>query len=182
MKSKWGPVAAFLGAIGMLILFTALTSCTTLKRCNKRYPPVIKDSIVTQYVQTVKDTTIFISDEASIQALLECDSLGNVRMRQITQLMAGQYVKPSVVIKDRWLTAKCIIDSARVYVAWKETHVRESSVKTIEVPVEVPLSWWKSTMIKAGYVSTGILILVLIIFLYKKKLQILQKIKSLTGG
>ena len=162
MKSKWGPLGAFLGAIGILILFTALTSCTTLKRCNKRYPPVIKDSITTKYVETVKDTTIFISDKATLQALLECDSLGNVRIRQITDLIAGQFVKPSVIIKDRILTAKCTVDSARVYVAWKETHVKESSVKTIQVTVEVPLSWWKRTVMIAGYVSTSLLILLIV--------------------
>jgi hypothetical protein len=146
----------------VIILLPFLQSCVTLKRCNERYPPIIKDSVSTQYVETVHDSVIYLKDEASLQALLECDSLGNVRMRQIQSFVAGQFVKPSIIIKDNYITAKCTIDSAGVYIHWKDTHIKESKVQVRSYPVEVKLGWWKSAALVGGYVFFFLIVLAIV--------------------
>ena len=144
-----------------------LSGCTTLKKCNKKFPPVIKDSISTQYVETVRDTVVYLKDEASLQALLECDSLGNVRIRQIQNFIAGQYIKPSIVIKDNYITAKCTIDSGAVYIHWKNIHIKESKIQVRSYPVEKKLGWFKSAMLTGGYVFLVLIILAIVYVVLK---------------
>jgi hypothetical protein len=111
----------------IIIPIIILSGCMTQEKCWKRFPPSVNDSIITEILY--RDSTIYITDSAGITALLECDSLGKVRIKQIKDFYAGQFVKPSIVIRDNWLKADCKIDSGRVYFTWKETHVKEVKTK-----------------------------------------------------
>lgn len=58
---------------------------------------------------------VFLPDSAYIEALLECDSLGDVYIAKIKQLQSGKRIKPEVIIKNNYLKASCKVDSMLVY-------------------------------------------------------------------
>lgn len=129
------------------VLFLCAVGC-------KVQAPIARADTVTKTViqEVIKDTTVYITDSAGFRAALECDSLGQVRIRQIEQYYAGQFVKPKVIVKDNWLKVDCKIDSGAVYVAWKQrTETTEQKVTTVKVPPPVNyVTGWQWAQIWAG--------------------------------
>jgi hypothetical protein len=127
--------------LGFLILFlvVSLTGCISEQRCQKRYPPAERSTTVIQHdtITSVKDSLILLpSDSGLIRALLECRE-GKVVIWQIEEIRPGKKIVPFIDLKNNVLTAGARIDSSSVYIAWKETHLRESKIhlKVIEKPV-----------------------------------------------
>jgi len=111
----------------IIIPILIFSGCMTQEKCWKKFPPSVNDSII--YSEIIRDSVIYITDSAGITALLECDTAGIIRIKQIKDMYAGQFVKPSIVIKNNWLKADCKIDSGRVYFRWKEKHIKEVKTK-----------------------------------------------------
>ena len=124
-KHTWIDLAIVAFVTILLMLF--FVSCKT-------QAPIARTDTVTKTIikERVRDTTIFITDSAGFRALLECDSLGQVRVKQIQDFYAGQFVKPKIVIKDNYIKLDCQIDSAKIFLMWlrRDTlySVRSSSV------------------------------------------------------
>lgn len=129
-------------------------------------PPQLPDrQETTVIVERVKDTTIYVSDSASIQALIECDSLGRAFIREIEQITSGKIIKHPVITIDQKpgkqgdivlpprsvLIAKCIIDSAAVYLSWKERDT--TTTRVIRPPPEIirrPWNTWQKIQLWTG--------------------------------
>lgn len=132
---------------------------------------IVKDSII--YVP--KDTTIYLTDSAGFKALLECDSLGKVRIKQIQDFYAGQFVKPEVIIKNNYVKVDCKVDSAEVYVAWKEKHqITTTRTDTIKIDRQNYLTGWQWFQVWCGRIGIGLLLVIASVFVIKTytKLQI----------
>ena len=163
----------------ILLLVVSLTGCISEQRCQKRYPPVESTEMVIQHdtVTTVKDSLIQLpADSGLIRALLECRE-GKVVIRQIEEIKPGKKVVPFISLNDNILTTGAKVDSSSVYIAWKETHIRESKtqLKVIERLV-YKVSGFQNFLIWSGGIAWSILLILfgiaLIRAFIKKKLPI----------
>lgn len=129
------------------VLFLCAVGC-------KVQAPIARTDTVTKTVisEVIRDTTVYIVDSAGFRAALICDSLGQVRVKQVEQYYAGIFVKPKIVIKDNYVQVDCKIDSGAVYVAWKQrTETTEQKVTTVKVPPPVNfITGWQWAQIWAG--------------------------------
>lgn len=103
-----------------------------LGSCRTPEPIIIRDVRVEKVTETVRDTVVNIMpDSASMQALLKCDSLGNVYLAQITEMELGKNVKPKIKLVNNTVTLDCIVDSMAVYLTWKERYTEVSDSTTV---------------------------------------------------
>jgi len=139
--------------------------------CKQLQPVVSTDSIKTVTVtEIVHDTTLFIQpDSAAIKALLGCDSLNQVFLREIL-IEKGRKIDPII----KWLpggvlevTAK--VDSEAVYLSWKERHVLEvDSTKASKiVTVNEKPPWWQR--IKSNFLVTIAAGIIIVLILSRSK-------------
>jgi hypothetical protein len=136
--------------------------------------------------ETVRDTVVTVkADSSLIRALLECDSLGQVRLKELLDYQAGERLKPpDVDITDNVLTAKAQVDSMNIYLQLRDRYERHTITQTqtdkeiIEVEVN-RLTWWQGLWVKLGKSLSGALAAGLLFKLFKSKfLTIWQKIKN----
>lgn len=87
--------------------------------------------------EVIRDTTVVIAaDSASIRALLECDSAGNILMKALLDYKSGKYLKPpNLDIKDNILTASSYVDSIGIYLTFRDRYEEIYKDKTVEVNV-----------------------------------------------
>jgi hypothetical protein len=89
-------------------------------------------------------------DRSLVKALLECDSIGQVRIRQLLEYHAGNKLKPpQLSLNDNVLTAISETDSLLIYLTLKYRYnTKQSELKKTEtVFVEKELTWWQDTRI-----------------------------------
>jgi hypothetical protein len=133
-RDRWSQVdfeqVRNLAIIALLAAILFLCSCKT-------QAPLARTDTVRQVVikEVLHDTTVYLTDSAGFRALLECDSLGKIRVKQIQDFYSGQFVRPKIVVKDNYVNVGCVIDSGAVYIAWKERNVSES-LKTSQTIVQ----------------------------------------------
>lgn len=161
-----------------ILLFAAMLSCKPVKLSDSR-------EVNTVIVERVKDTTFYVTDSSSIQALLECDSLGNVLVKELREAKAGKYL-PVPVVKatpsakadgniQTILNIDCGVDSASIYLTWKErdTSRMEKETITYEKVIKRPWNNWQKIQLWTGRLS----VLFLIGFIaYKTKVLKILKI------
>lgn len=129
------------------IAVLSLTGCRATKPLSEKEYVTKTDSVLVR--ETLRDTVVRIrADSASIRALLECDSLGRVRMRELLSLKAsGRMPPPTISIKDNVIHVQAKVDSMSVYLALKDryqTRIRsDTSIRERVVPVYVQRTWQK---------------------------------------
>lgn len=105
-----------------------------------------------------------------LQALLECDSAGQVVMKELLNYRAGDRLKPpEVIVKNNTLTVTAKVDSLSVYLALKDryTELKQAEVIKETVAIEVNrLTGWQKFRIWIGNIA---LILIPIGFYLKFK-------------
>lgn len=157
-----------------IVVYISLLLCIG---CRSTRPPVIssKDStntvVKTVMVEIVRDSFIFVEqDESSLKALLECDSNGQVLVKQLMEYKAGKHAAPPIfVIQDNIIDIDNIIDSFSIYTHWKErftsndTNTVREKLTTITQPAERIYfnTWWDRLFIKIGKASLVFLLLYL---------------------
>lgn len=150
-----------------------LTSCSMNKRIAK-----CKDLIV-QVTDTVTNTVVEVSEietfvdipyyitadtSAWVKALIECDSIGNARIKELTQ-NKGNRSSVKASIQNNVLTAQsnceAITDSLKAVI--KNTTTTKLETKIVKQPCpEHILSWWAKFKINfGGYAIIGWLVLIL---------------------
>lgn len=147
----------------LFLLFAVLmiSSCVTTKQrikicneCKTHTTEYIRDSIY------IKDTVVNVqSDSSYVEALLECDSLGNVRLKELTGLQ-GKLIKLETSLKNNKFKAKAKTDTIKVYVPG-QTEIRyRFKDREVEKPVVIYKDyWWKwPLIIWAGLVTLILLI------------------------
>lgn len=166
----------------LLALLLLFSSCGIgRKYCEKFHPPIIID---TSWVDTIKsvyhDTILYPApaDSGLIEAYLECDSLGRVRLQQIMRYMAGKLTVPHMTIKDNLVRFDCKVDSMRVFaiVYNKTVKIKEAKAKNAIVEVN-KLTWWQKTQIVMCWIFFGIIAVVVGWKVLTMKTNILKYIK-----
>lgn len=104
-----------------------------------------------------KDTTLYVTDSAAIEALVACDSAGQAYIREIARLKSGNKIQPPrVIIRNNVLTATQEIDSLAIYIAWRE---KDSASYEVRHPppeyIEKPFTKWQLTQIWFGRLAFG---------------------------
>lgn len=120
-----------------------------------------KDSIriVTKDSLVYRDSLIVVppvieKDTASIRALLECDSLGNIVIKDLESKLTNA-VRPVIVRNGNTVTFKCILnpqDSLKIHLQWVERHSVKDTFKQIEKPPVVTneLKDWQVVLMVIG--------------------------------
>ena len=168
-KHGSGANIAFIIAIVLtIILAWLMAACKTPQ-------PIVQTEVKEVLIEKeVRDTIVTIApDSASIKALLECDSAGNVLIKELEEVQ-GKNVSLALALKNlkgkpATLSVDCKQDSLEKVIALKDETIKEMSnnkqVETIEVkyiPAFVKVMAW---------VGGGACLLVLIaiaLWVYKK--------------
>ena len=117
----------------LIIIFATmlLVSCSTKKKIThiERTDSVSTevDSSAYIYKEIIRDTTIYLpSDSAYIEALLECDSLGEVHIKEIFDLRSGKNITPSIKIVENVIRVGCTTeDSVAISIYWKDVYEKQ---------------------------------------------------------
>jgi hypothetical protein len=134
----------------LIVVSSLLTSCFVTRRQRERICNECKTH-TTEYIRDsiyIKDTVVSIEpDSSAVEALLECDSLGRVKIVEMSTLQ-GKLVKLELALKNNKLKAKGKVDTVKVFVPGA-TEIR---YRTKEVQVEKPVTiykdyWWKWPLI-----------------------------------
>ena len=123
--------------IGIILI---ITSCKVVA------PIASTDTTKTSRIEYInRDSIIYLSDSSGLRALLECDSLGQVRIKQIQNFYQGQFVKPAVKVEHNILRVDCKVDSAKIYLTWKERNeATTTNIHTLVVPPQTNiLTGWQ---------------------------------------
>lgn len=106
----------------IILLIVVLIAIYMLSCSRSTIPTIASRDTVERVVikERVRDTTVYITDSAGFRAALKCDSLGMIHIQEIKDYYNGQFVRPKVVIRDNWLKVDCKVDSASIYLSWKE--------------------------------------------------------------
>ncbi len=134
----------------LLIIATlaVLTSCRTTKSLKpiKHARTIIKE--------TLRDTVVHVAaEQSSLQAVLGCDSVGAIYIKEVLSVDAKKRAKaPKVQIKDQVLKVDCLCDSMGIYLKLKNTHITDMLQETVYVPTEKPLSAWQQVQLWLGRV------------------------------
>lgn len=111
-----------------------------------------------------------------IQALIECDSLGRARIKELQRYQAGERLKPpTVVIRDNILSASANCDSLELKIKWIEQELEhyknnnQTITKTEYIEVN-RLTWWQTLCIWIGRISLMLIVALIIYKLWKKRI------------
>jgi hypothetical protein len=164
MKNTKNKPLTVLLSYFLTLLLTA--SCQTI-----RYVPVEKTTETkTEIVEIVRDTTIYIPpDQATVKALLECDSTGQILIKQIQTLQGKVNAKANIRIVENTIIADCICDSLNIYLQLKDRY-QTTNTNTTETKVmwlEKELKWWQKMLLWTGIISLIIIIIGFVLTLKK---------------
>lgn len=169
LKSMWknwnGLSGVFIAALTVIIVLS-IQSCRGTKEVSNTQ--ALRTEIIRE---VVRDTTVVVQpDQAMVKALLECDSVGNVLIKQLTKYEAGERLKPPKInVSDNILTATSEIDSMSVYLTLKDRYVeRADTLKIIEMK-EVEVNWLNSWQKFRLWIGNIVLILIPVGIYFKIK-------------
>lgn len=154
----------------LLLLTSAayiLNSCQTI-----RYAPVEKAvETKTEVVEIVRDTTIYLpADRAMVKALLECDSAGQILIRQVETLQGKLNAKADIRMVEHTIIADCVCDSMNIYLQLKDRY-QTNTTNTTETKVlwkEKELKWWQKMLLWMGGISLIVITMGLVLTLKKR--------------
>ncbi len=131
--------------------------------------------------ETVRDTVVNVqADSASIKALLSCDSVGNVLLKQIAAYEAGMHVQPPQIdIRDNVLTAMARVDSFGIYMTFRERYVERTDFtesREKEIVYVNRLTGWQKFRIRLANV---VLVVVPVYIVFKCRKSIWLWIKKI---
>lgn len=119
------------------------------------YVPV--ETVITE---TYRDTVLVPKkDSASIKALLECDSLGNVRLKELNE-KSGAYTQQNIQLIGKMLNIDTNVNPPEFTFMFKNTH----TATKVPYPVEKELTWWQQLRINSFWfllAAVAILLLML---------------------
>jgi len=151
--------------IAIIIAFLAI-SCS-----RKLAPPevVLRDSTVSSsLVEKVRDTVIVVEPDSSlVKALLECDSLNRVRIKEILTYKSGRDLPPPALsIKNNVLTVQANSNERKLFLQLRDRYyelLKQKSEKAIQTVEVHKLYWYQKTLIYTGIAALAYMLLLLII-------------------
>lgn len=166
MKTQY-PYLAFLAIVAALIAMLISVSCS------RRSVPISHrtDSIGHLIIrERITDTMIVVREDSSaITYLIECKG-ERARLVEMLNYEAGRAIQPpKIVIKDNYITTKCLVDSQAVYARIKATDTtRLMSTKTVIVEVKKEPSPWQWAQIWLGRLTIAILLIYLLVSIVRR--------------
>lgn len=148
--------------------------CVTATAC-RAYRPAAEtaataDTVTVHIIE--RDTAVIVrSDSALVRALLECDSAGSARLREVIELRNGLRVRaPDLTIRGDTLTVRSRVDSMAIYLTLRDryTDTRRESVTERVVEVNRP-TWWQKLWMGLGRVFAGAVAITVIYKLLKQR-------------
>lgn len=124
-------------------------------------------------IERWRDTTIYEQpDKAWLKGWLECDSVGQVLLREL-EIERGRNITPHIKIVNDTIYVECKTDSLELLLKLKDQMIMElQQSKTIEtVEVEKELSWWETTQMKMGQLFMIAIAVLIIITVIKQRLK-----------
>lgn len=155
----------------LILVLAALSGCVTRQRCDRKFPAAtLKDSVYTKDSIVEKIVPVYVTDSSGLRALLECDSLGNVRVKEIEDYYAGRLIeKPKIEIRDKYIYVKCEIDSGAVMVKLLEKYIKQVRVVVIQKPPVMKMNGVQTFLAWTGGVSLAGLFLFLLLAIFRTK-------------
>ena len=124
-------------------------------------------------IERWRDTTIYEQpDKAWLKGWLECDSVGQVLLREL-EIERGRNITPHIKIVNDTIYVECKTDSLELLLKLKDQMIMElQQSKTIEtIEVEKELSWWETTQMKMGQLFMIAIAVLIIITVIKQRLK-----------
>lgn len=161
-----------------IIILILLSSCISQNRINKIcstcptsnieiHDTIVRDSLVQRY-----DTINIPSDSSSFYALLECDSLNNIILKNIN-IKNGENLSTIFLLKDNILKLETKYKGYQFYKTWFEKHriiklnSRIDKIKTVEIN---KLTLIQKILIKSGIIFWVIILIVVVYYIGKNNI------------
>lgn len=124
-------------------------------------------------IERWRDTTIYEQpDKAWLKGWLECDSAGQVLLREL-EIERGRNITPHVKIVKDTIYVECKTDSLERLLKIRDLEIKMLKEMQTEVVVEVEkeLSWWETTQMKMGQLFMIAIAVLIIITVIKQRLK-----------
>lgn len=145
-----------------------------MPNCRSSRLTTIQTSDSVRIIERWRDTTIYEQpDKAWLKGWLECDSAGQVLLREL-EIERGRNITPHIKIVNDTIYVECKTDSLELLLKLKDQMIMElQQSKTIEtVEVEKELSWWETTQMKMGQLFMIAIAVLIIITVIKQRLKL----------
>lgn len=155
----------------LLLLFVCspFHYCITQEKCLQKYPPSQKVEVLTLVRDRIRDSLVQLPPDSSwLEALLACDSVGKVYLKELIAYKSGEHLKvPSLGIKNNLLRVNAE-SNVSIQLQWKE---RDTLKEHIELNVSPPLIVHELTLLQKLQIWLGRMFLLLILgFVLKKRI------------
>lgn len=125
-------------------------------------------------IERWRDTTIYEQpDKAWLKGWLECDSVGQVLLREL-EIERGRNITPHIKIVNDTIYVECKTDSLERLLKIRDLEIKMLKEMQTEVVVEVEkeLSWWETTQMKMGQLFMIAIAVLIIITVIKQRLKL----------
>lgn len=161
VKNYAKPSSALSGLYAKSALVIIATAVLSLSACKARRPTTTRSEIQTDSIyvrEVIRDTAIIVQADSSLmRALVECDSAGQARLKELLYLRTGRYVSsPVVTIRNNVLTATAKVDSFAVYARLFARFTEKAKAREVTTQKTVyvnQLRWWQKMLMWAGALS-----------------------------
>jgi hypothetical protein len=133
-----------------------LTGCTRTVYLTK----TVTDSTVTSVRYIPRDTLIFLPpDSAAVQMYLECDSTGQVLLRQV-ETLNGQLIEARAALTNNVATVSAAVKPAATVEATITDRITDTERRHTEAEVTIsevprPARWWEKLFFWIGVATVG---------------------------
>lgn len=125
-------------------------------------------------IERWRDTTIYEQpDIAWLKGWLECDSVGQVLLREL-EIERGRNITPHIKIVNDTIYVECRTDSLERLLKIRDLEIKMLKEMQTEfiVEVEKELSWWETTQMKMGRLFLIVIAVLVIITVIKQRLKL----------
>ncbi len=125
-------------------------------------------------IERWRDTTIYEQpDKAWLKGWLECDSVGQVLLREL-EIERGRNITPHIKIVNDTIYVECKTDSLERLLKIRDLEIKMLKEMQTEVVVEVEkeVSWWETTQMKMGQLFMIAIAVLIIITVIKQRLKL----------
>ena len=124
-------------------------------------------------VERWRDSIIYEEpDKAWLKGWLECDSMGQVLLREL-EIERGRNITPHIKIVNDTIYLECKTDSLERLLKIRDLEIKMLKEMQTEVIVEVEKepSWWETTQMKMGRLFLIVIAVLVIITVIKQRLK-----------
>ena len=140
---------------------------------SSRHLTTTQTSDSTRITERWRDSLIYIQpDKAWLKGWLECDSAGQVLLREL-EIERGKNITPTIKIVNDTVYVECKTDSLEMLLRLRDMEIERLKQERTEVIVEVEkeLTWWQTTQMKLGRVFLMAIAVFVALIVIKERLK-----------